>query len=334
MSIQSGKSEGTVEVTPSGIAVYYQSAPKRLYRIARRQRTPKVAREIHEGRNIGLLEALLASAQANDSEANDLHQWIEVPSVTTVLGVLDKPALPWWGMKVGIQGVMTLCNLDLVRIFTHGQQSALVVRNETGWMVAGEDQIIELLTKHALTVNHVRDKAGSRGQVVHDALESWAQTGNLPDPSIYPPNEKGYVLGLLAFLKDVPSAEPVASEVLVASLKYGFAGRYDIRLKTTEEHRVVIHRTPKRGPKYALLAPGEYLGDLKSSKGIYSSHARQLEGYEQASIESGYEPTAGRGILHVSAEGEYEFVRSWATFEDFRAVLDVYASDVAMKERK
>ena len=31
--VVSGQSNGTVEVTPSGIPVYYQSKPKRLYRI-------------------------------------------------------------------------------------------------------------------------------------------------------------------------------------------------------------------------------------------------------------------------------------------------------------
>ena len=31
-----------------------------------------------------------------------------VPSVTQILGVLDKPGLPWWGMKVGVAGVCAL----------------------------------------------------------------------------------------------------------------------------------------------------------------------------------------------------------------------------------
>jgi hypothetical protein len=34
--------------------------------------------------------------------------WREVPSVTTVLGILDKPGLPWWGMKIGVEGVLEL----------------------------------------------------------------------------------------------------------------------------------------------------------------------------------------------------------------------------------
>jgi len=310
-AIESGQSVGTVEVTPSGIPVYYQSKPKRLYRIGK--------------------EKLVGADWDAAMLLADPENWTEVPSVTTVLGVLDKPALPWWGMKCGVEGVLALYG------------SGHLVGNgspETSWLAhhyggqATVDSVVASLTEQKLTVNHVRDKAGDRGQSVHDAFEAWARTGLKPDPSIYPDEERGYVEGLLAFLADVPSIEPIAAEVLVASAEHGFAGRYDIRFRTYQPHDVVVHRTPKRGPTYRRLAPGLYLGDLKTSKGIYASHARQLEAYEQASVESGYEPTEARGILHVAADGTYEFVRSWATFEDFRVVLAVYQSDQAMKERK
>lgn len=290
----SGQSEGTVEVTPSGIEVYYQSQPKRLYRIR---------------------------PHAFDDPESP-WEWREVPSVTTVLGVLEKKALPWWGQRIGVEGVLSLA------------QSLLLDTEKLALLRLDSATIVDLLTDKKLTVNHVRDKAGDRGQAVHDAFEAWARTGRKPDPSIYPDEERGYVEGLLAFLADVPTIEPLACEVLVASVEHGYAGRYDIRFRTSEPHDVVVHRTPKKGATYRRLAPGTYLGDLKTSKGIYASHARQLEAYEQASIESGYEPTEARGILKVSADGTYEFVRSWATFDDFRCVLAVWQSDQEMKGRK
>jgi hypothetical protein len=301
--ITSGESTGVVEVTPSGIPVYYQSKPKRLYRIGLFP-----ANDLLDERDGFLLE----SAQGNHDDS--AQHWREVPSVTTVLDVLNKPALPWWGMKVGVEGTLSAYK-------SWGLDGATV------------DGIIEWLTAQKLTVNHVRDKAGARGQAVHDAFEAWARAGFKPDPSIYPDEERGYVEGLLAFLDDVPSIEPIAVEVLVASAQYGYAGRYDIRFRTSAEHDVVVHRT-KRKITTRKLAPGTYLGDLKSSKDIYPSHARQLEAYERASVESGYEPTDGRGILHVSADGTYEFVRSWATLHDFLCVLYVWHSDEAMKARK
>lgn len=294
--------------TPSGIEIQYQAEPKRLYRVRR------------------------ALPPSDQSEPNT--PWLEVPSVTTVLGVLDKPALPFWGMKIGVEGTLALFNQGHLALAYNESQPIAVVNGAFGTVVAGVEQVIELLTHHKLTVNHVRDKAGVRGVGVHDALELWAETGKLPDPAMFPPEETGYVRGLVAFLQDVPSAKATACEVMVGSVKHGFAGRYDVRIKTTEPHQVVIHRTPVKGPQYALLAPGEYLADLKSSKGVYSSHHRQLEAYEGASIECGYGSTRGRGILHVSAEGEYEFVRSVATYDDFLVVLGVWKSDEAMKGRK
>ena len=60
---------GVSEVTtPSGLSIYYQAGPKRLYRL--------------------------------NGE--------EVPSVSQVLDILEKGGLSWWGMKVGIEGVCLL----------------------------------------------------------------------------------------------------------------------------------------------------------------------------------------------------------------------------------
>ena len=302
MTVKSGQSNGTVEVTPSGIPVYYQSQPKRLYRIG-----PKHPID-------GTEDILLESAQAENTI------WREVPSVSTVLDVREKPPA-WWGMQIGVRGV-----LELVATGKLGLPS--------GWKETPEERVVELLKQHELTTNDYRDKGGDRGQAVHDALENWARTGHMPDPSIYPEEQEGYVRGLVAFLKSIPSAEPVACEVMVASAEHGYAGRYDLRLKINKPHDVVYHHTPVRGNKLRRLEPGEYLVDLKTSKDVTPKHARQLEGYEQASLESGYEPTEERGILHVSADGKHKFRRSWATFNDFRVVLDVWKSDQEMKARK
>ena len=318
MTVKSGQSTGTVEVTPSGIPVYYQSQPKRLYRIGFKC-APTCS-----------LDDLLWDAQRDETD------WCEIPSVTTVLGVLDKSGpLVWWSMGVGIEGVLELLKRRVLREDHYALYYGGVCGSD-GWLGserADKNAIVSLLTEHKLTSNHVRDKAGDRGQAVHDALENWARHGHMPDPSIYPEEQEGYVRGLVAFLKDVPSAEPVGTEVLVASSEYGYAGRYDLRIRTNAEHQIVVRRTATRVRKRALK-PGLYLADLKTSKAIYGSHARQLEAYEQASIESGYDPTDGRGVLLVTPDGGYEFKRSWATFEDFRVVLDVWNSDQEMAKRK
>lgn len=277
------------EKTPSGIEVRYGVKPKRCYEIR--------------------------SPERPDGSHN--FDWHEVPSVTTVLGVLDKSGpLIWWAQGIGGIGALRL------------QQAGVSLGQVRTLLDAGADDdarkaICDLLTQQKISTNHMRDKAADRGTAVHDAFESWAKTGVLPDPSIYPPTEEGYVLGLNEFIKTV-NPEPLATEVLVASLDYGYAGRYDIRLRIPEACDVVAHRTPVKGPQYKRLSPGVLLADLKTSKGTYPSHALQLEAYEQASIESGYEPTEARGVLHVTADGDYAFKRVRADISDFLSVLEVW----------
>jgi hypothetical protein len=304
-------------VTPNGIPIYFQHEPKRLYRIG-----PSVD-------GLPDFSELIHRAQAPLPLG-----WEEVPSVSQVLDVLHKPGLPWWGMVQGVEGLMTLHQLGLLReTIGLDRRPALAGMGPDGPHPIDSQGIVDLLTVNQLTVNHVRDRAGDRGLAVHDALEGWAESGKLPDPSMYAATEVAYVRALRQFLVDV-DPEPIASEVMVASREYGYAGRYDLRLRVTKPSQVVARCGLKRGPVLKTLQPGEILTDLKSSKGVYESHPRQLEGYEHASLESGWDETSARGILHVTEDGEYEFVRSWSVFEDFLAVLMVWKSDQAMKARK
>jgi len=305
-------------VTPSGVEIEFHVEPKRQYKIRRP-------------------DPLLGKSTSGRSgyTAND---WIDVPSVTEVLNVLDKPALPWWGMRVGIEGTLAMLNMGLARSMKvqtgpTSVQDAVVVEGELGvWHVAGTPEIEALLLKHQMTTNHVRDTAGQRGASVHDAFEQWAKTGEVPDVSIFPPHEQGYVRGLLAFLED-SMFQPEASEILVGSVKHGFAGRYDVRGAFPEEREVVKHRTPKRGAQYRQITPGSALLDLKTSKDVYASHCIQLEAYEGASVEDGYDPTGFRGVILVDADGNYKLVESWATYDDFLVVLAVHKAFEEMKAR-
>jgi hypothetical protein len=289
------------EQTPSGIQIRYGVKPKRMYQI---RKGPK-------------------------------GRWKTVPSVTTVLDVLNKPGLPIWGQRVGIQGVLTLWNQEELRAAQSEQGMVLACASPEGGLVVADVPRVEALMKAAkLTTTYVRDAAGDRGQNVHDAFEAWAKEGTLPNPDLFPSHEQGYVAGLLAFVTE-SKAEPIASEVMVGSAKHGFAGRYDVRLRIPEPVELVVHHTPVRGAKREMFERGVHLSDLKTSKGVYLSHSLQLEAYEQASVECGYGPTDLRGVINVDAEGNYKYVRSTATFADYRAVLGVWKSfDRIERKRK
>lgn len=295
----------TETVHPSGIEINYFVEPKRKYEI-----------------------------KVTDSE------WIEVPSVTTVLDTLEKGGLSWWGMRVGLQGVTQLFNMGVlfpVEIMVGNRaQRVLGLRDASGQVVtAGLENVEELLKKNKLTTNDVKEDAGDRGQSAHDALEIWANSGDMPQPAMFAPQEQPYIMALVKALTDL-GAEPLAWEVVVGSIEHGFAGRYDIRFRLHEERRVVVHHTPVLGPQFAIIPPGIYLGDLKSSKSVYVTHAKQLAAYELGSIECGLGATDARIVIHVDKDGKYRIVRTdeWATPHDFLTTLAEYNSLAGMKRRK
>lgn len=272
--------------TPSGINIEYEAAPRRLYRVRRGS-----------------------------------EEWREAVSVTTSLDCLNKAGLPWWGMQQGVEGFIELVN----RNFILASESGLWAMGEHQWEAATVKNVVPLLTKNKLTVNHVRDKAGDRGQTVHDALEKWVEDRTMPVPEFYPETEQGYVRGLLAFLGDLGEVKTAEGEVMVASVEHLFAGRYDLEAVLHESNLVTKIASP--GGKRAEVRQtfsGRTLLDLKTSKGVYTTHHLQLAAYEGARLECGYPKTQQQLVVHVSDDGTYEAVPSRATFEDFLAVLAVY----------
>lgn len=269
--------------TPNGTVVEYSPAPRRFYRV----------------------------------------NGVEVPSVTTVLGCLDKPSLPWWGMKVGVGGVLELYkNGSLTASKEH-----IEITDEQP-QEATEEDVVRLLTEHKLTVNHVRDRAGDRGTSVHDAFEQWCLSGTMPDPVFYPESEKGYVTGLVAFLNDLDDVGEIKAEVMVGSVLYRYAGRFDLRCYLTNTE-LVTRTFPKKDDARKVIPSGRYLLDLKTSSGVYQTHALQLEAYELASRECGYEWTDYRAVIRVTSDGKYEFRVTKANFLDFLSVRETY--DVVKK---
>jgi hypothetical protein len=264
----------------------------------------------------------------------------DIPSVTTVK---PEPVLSWWGQRTGVKAMLTLFNTRIVfpvNVYIGGRaQLVMGYTNEAGQpVVAGEEELEELIKKHFLDVNHVRDTAGDRGQSAHDALTVWAMTGDLPDPNYFPPSEQLYVTALRNFLIDT-NPTPVANERLVASWKHGYAGRYDIDVMLDKTVRVLAHHTPSgqdRYKRWVYLEKGLHRWDLKTSKDVYQEHGEQLEAYEVAAVESGYDASLERSVIHINAEGQYKCVpvSRWATFDDFKTTLDWWYSNESYKIRE
>lgn len=288
----------TITTAPSGHAIKFQSHPPRGYFL---MEDPTPAKMLDDG------------------------EWGKrLDSVTGILGVLDKPALPWWGMEIGVDGVLQLVGMGALSVWqTDALEGAWAIndpelRDEIfadEKLVTDAKKIAKLLTRHKLTVNHVRDKAGVRGTTAHDAFETWCNTGILPEPRAYPDEQRHYVTALRKFFDENEILEP-ETEVIVASPAHRFGGRYDIRGKML---------MPKRGDTEHRVR----LADVKTSKHVYYSHFLQMEGYEGASCELGWEPTEERVVIHLRPDGEYALVTSAdvakdkvpCTYEDFLAIV-------------
>jgi hypothetical protein len=238
------------------------------------------------------------------------------PSITGILDVLYKP-LQWWGMQIGVKGISTLFN------------NASAEYAEALWFaIDGGDVewLVDQLTQHKLTVNHVRDSAGERGTSIHRAFETWATTGELPDPNDYPATEEGYIRGLVKFLTDikVSKRETMLSEVRVASKEHKFAGTLDLMLDMDECE--LMTRTTKTGKffKPQTYPAGCWQIDGKTTKYIYNVAELQTAGYEIASVECGYQPTDYRGVARFGSDGSYEFKQSRATEDHFLNILGAW----------
>ena len=247
-------------------------------------------------------------------------------SVTEALDVLDKPALPWWGMTVGVSGVPALVGMGVVRLGQRPDGSFTIVKNVNGvWAEQSPEDLVPLLTEIKHTVNHVKDSAGDRGQEAHDALEAWGVTGELPDPTECSFTGQPYVQALRDFLEGF-DFEVDGNEVMVASMKHKYAGRYDIHGRLMKDTKVVTKTYPKQSPKHIMLEAGtKILLDLKTSKDVYDKHFLQLEAYEAARLECGYEPMDMRAVLQVGADGRYQFrVVKDTTADDYVQVLKTF----------
>lgn len=240
----------------------------------------------------------------------------QVESVTQAIGILDKPGLPWYGQKIGSSGITSLYNehgpivLDdpkalLTRLTEHLGDKAPKPEDDL-------DAQQKLLTHAKLTVNHQRDKAGSRGTSVHQIAEAFAAGKPLPLTVDLPDAEAGYVM---AFEKFVETLKPefLRTEVIVGHPDYRYAGTFDAHARVDGEL---------------------WLLDYKTSKGVYpeSMHA-QLEAYDEAAVKMGYLRADKKVIVHLKPDGTYDLSPSVATFEDFLTYLRAFRAHRGIKER-
>lgn len=198
-----------------------------------------------------------------------------------------------------------------------GQQSAL---NGAAWL-AGEgfvvpwsdpQAVLDLLKKHRKTTNHARDDAADRGSAVHEAAERWAREQIVPNPVDYPPEQRGYLRALARFMIE-QQPEFLATEVVVGSGEWLYAGTYDARVQMDGRVGII---------------------DWKTSKRVYLSHLFQVRAYDEAAQECGADPADFRAVVHLGAEGAYEIEESNVTPDQWFCQVSAYEQQLAAKRER
>lgn len=167
------------------------------------------------------------------------------------------------------------------------------------------EEIVTAIRENKLSVYHIRDEKGEEGTSVHQAADRYAKTGEIPRLKDYSTEVQPKVKALANFLLDV-RPKILKSEERVASLEYKYAGTFDWLVDIDGEVGII---------------------DLKTGKRVYpDSQFPQLAAYEQAHVECGAAPTSFQAVLHLGADGQYDFKESTDTFHDFKVLLDHYNS--------
>lgn len=235
----------------------------------------------------------------NYRDSKGIYTWKneKFPSVTTILKMKDKPALPRWASKSVAEFVKGECE-----------------RRNRG-EITGQQLMDTLLDTDRLK-NVPWDYAGKKrdmGSTFHDVAEQ-ITLGTLVSPKAFGDDVRGYIESFMIWLEDT-GAEFEASEFACFNREIGYAGTCDalVRLKTGR-----------------LIA-----FDYKTSADSYDEHALQLAAYRHAEfigLQDGSElpmpETDGGCILLPQADGTRAKLVEWPTgeaeFKSFAALKTLY----------
>lgn len=205
------------------------------------------------------------------------------PSVTTILGILQKPALVPWAAKTTAEAFKTLMT-------TEGGIDQL-----KGIVYCSWDQLDEFVDRAKKAHREKSKAAMSHGTLVHEAIAFWIEQGGRPNcdevasflfsHTIDPVAVAAAMKGFNAFLAwgNSNDLHIISSEQVVSDYAF-YAGRYDL---------------------VAQLNGKVVLIDIKTSTGIYDEYWLQCAAYANAGFD---ELPDAIGVLRIDKEtGDIEY---------------------------
>lgn len=218
----------------------------------------------------------------------------KMTGVTTILGVIAKPALIGWA-----------ANMAVDYIEKEGRKTEI---EGVDYLAVEEPTLKEARTAH----RRKKEDAGAKGTNVHGEIEEILEAvigvagGKIPEPTTH---ENKQVQNFLTWAKD-NEIQFISTEKRVYSEEHWYAGTCDLVYKDKEGKL--------------------WLGDIKTSKGIYGREwFAQMAGYQLALEEMGVitEKVHGRKIIRLGKTGDFETADSFDYETDkkiFLACVELY----------
>lgn len=215
----------------------------------------------------------------------------KLPSVTTLIGTMDKPGLPWGAAS---------------------ETAKFAVLHQDEWKTMDPTDAIDKLRKHH---RGVWDASARVGTLVHQCAEAWSKHQLWDVPSGTPDDEAdrlgGYIDGLAAFWQDC-QPEVIATEIVVREPDL-YVGTFDWLGYLT------VH-----GERHVWGDDFKTTANLDPDKGFYTESWRpQLAAYRHAAevvhyhggtevacwkFEDCFPRPERTGILHLRGNGGYQLI--------------------------
>jgi hypothetical protein len=189
-----------------------------------------------------------------------------VPGVTTILGVLDKPALPKWAAK-SVAEYVANNRAGVEHLWDMGERALVDALKSVPW--------------------EQRDKAGIRGTDVHDFAERIVKGEEVDVPE----ELVGHVESCLAFM-DEWDIKPVLVEATVASREHQYAGKLDLVADHNQGGRAIFD--------YKTAASGIYKETAFQNVAYAFAEFHGENGDESPMADLGIEQSFG---VHIRADG-------------------------------
>jgi hypothetical protein len=250
-----------------------------------------------------------------------VHDGPSVPGVTTVIGILSKPALVWSAAEIADKTAVDEGRRKTTIVRRHRKRLQSLGKKERELGFNGSDYDVYI---HYCRGEHKRqwDAKADRGTRVHEVAERWTKAPGEPVSVLV--EDSRYVDALSEFYRDY-KPKFLMAECVVLNAELGFGGRFDAIVQMEGGTYILDYKT---GGYYASSLAMQQVGYMQCRLATYNEDGSLGELTELPKLDG------ARG-LYLKDDGTYEVVDPFKNisqdlaWEGFTSCLKLYN---AMKE--